>query len=152
MRSVPSQRAQFSAVILLVDDNPDGVLARSSVLSELGYQVVTAGSGPEALVLLESRSVDLAITDFKMNGMNGVELIAQLRERRCEFPIILLTGFAEALGLRPESTGADVVLQKSANELSNLLRHAKRLLHPPRKPARSHLGSSARAQSKTAGE
>ena len=41
MRSVSSQRAPADALILIVDDNRDGVIARRSVLEELGYQVVT---------------------------------------------------------------------------------------------------------------
>ncbi len=59
-------------------------------------------------------------------------------EQEFRGPIILLTGFAESLGLRAENTGADVVIQKSANEVANLVRHAKRLLSPPKKPAGSH--------------
>ncbi len=138
-------------MILLVDDNPDGIIARRSVLCELGYQVVTASSGSAALTLLESQPVDLIITDYKMNEMNGLEFIAELRSQERTTPIILLTGFAEALGLRPESTGADVVIQKSANELASLLRHAKRLLQPPRKPARSVQEPKLGSRSKTVG-
>lgn len=137
MRSAPSQRAQLSGVILLVDDNRDGIIARRSVLCELGYQVVTANSGSEGLTLLRSQVVDLIITDYKMNEMNGLDFISELRVQGYKVPVILLTGFAEALGLRPESTGADVVIQKSASELTGLLRHTKRLLQVPRKPARS---------------
>lgn len=151
MRSAPSQRAQFAAVILLVDDNRDGILARESVLRELGYKVVTASSGKRALTLLETEPVGLIITDYKMDDMNGLEFIATLRAQERKTPIILLTGFAEALGLSPEFTGADIVIQKSANELACLLRHAKRLLQPPRKPARSNTSRKLAARSQTAG-
>ena len=133
-------RADAPAVILLVDDNRDGVLARRSLLEELGYQVVSAGCGSDAVELVEKQSFDLVITDYKMSPIDGLELIAKLRERNFRSPIILLTGFADALGLRADSTGADIVVQKSANEVANLLRHTKRLLSPPRKPA----GSSGR--------
>jgi CheY-like chemotaxis protein len=78
--------------------------------------------------------------------MDGLELIRTLRERGIKIPIILLSGFAECIGLAPESTGADVVLQKSANEITNLARHAKRLLMPARKPAASQGGTPAKAQ------
>ncbi|MBV8552434.1 MAG: response regulator [Acidobacteriaceae bacterium] len=138
MRSVPSNRAQTKSVILLVDDNRDGVLARRSVLEELGYEVVSAGCGSDALKLAEDQDFDLVITDYKMAPMDGLKLIAGLRERKFERPIILLTGFAETLGLRPETTGADIVIQKSANEIATLVRSAKRLLSPPRKPAGSY--------------
>lgn len=144
MRSAPSYRAEAPAVILLVDDNHDGVLARRSVLEELGYKVVPACCGSDALQLLEQQNFDLVITDYKMSPVDGMQLIAQLRERNFRNPIILLTGFADSLGLNPKSTGADVVVQKSANEIANLLRHTKRLLSPPRKPAASQPGKSSR--------
>lgn len=147
MRSAPSYRADAPAVILLVDDNRDGVLARRSLLEELGYQVVSAGCGSDALDLVEKQKFDLVITDYRMSPIDGLELIAKLRERDFQSPIILLTGFADALGLRADSTGADVVLQKSANEVATLLRHTKRLLSPPKKPVSSaaRLGKRKRA-------
>jgi CheY-like chemotaxis protein len=144
MRSAPSYRAEAPAVILLVDDNRDGVLARRSVLEELGYKVVPAGCGSDALKLVQQQNFDLIITDYRMSPVDGMQLIAQLRERNFRIPIILLTGFADSLGLNPKTTGADVVIQKSANEIANLLRHTKRLLSPPRKPAGSQAGKPFR--------
>ncbi len=137
MRSASPHRATQSALILLVDDNNDGILARRSVLEELGYTVVAANSGEEALNVVENQAIDLVVTDYKMKPLNGIELIARLRELRPQLPLILLTGFAEPLGLKPENTGASLVLQKSANELTTLLRSVKRLLQPPRKPPSS---------------
>ncbi len=132
-----SQRVPHTASILLVDDNSDGMLARRSVLQELGYSVVTAHCGTDALKAATEIAFDLVITDYKMNPMDGLELISQLRAQKFEKPIILLTGFAESLGLKPENTGATAVIQKSSNEVENLVRHTKRLLQPPRKPVRS---------------
>jgi CheY-like chemotaxis protein len=138
MRSAPSSRTQISGTILLVDDNRDGIIARRSVLEELGYNVVSAGCGVDALSTVEQQPFDLVITDYKMSPMDGRELIAKLRERSFRNPIILLTGFADSLGLSAENTGADVVIQKSANEVSSLVRHTRRLLQTPKKPAGSH--------------
>jgi CheY-like chemotaxis protein len=146
MRSASSQRAPTDALILLVDDNNDGVVARRSVLEELGYQVVTACCGVDALRLHEQRKPDLVITDYRMSPMDGLELITQLRQRGFSRPIILLSGFADTLGMRSETTGADVVIQKSANEVANLVRHTKRLL-TPKKPA----GSQGSRPRKTSG-
>jgi len=137
MRSGLSSRALHSATILLVDDNQDGVNARRYVLEELGYKVVSARCGRDALQAVEEQGFDLVITDYKMSPMDGLELIQKLRGRSFRNPIILLTGFADSLGLRPESTGADVVIQKSANEVATLVRHTKRLIALPKKPARS---------------
>lgn len=138
MRSASPLRASNPALILLVDDNRDGVMARRSVLEELGYRVVTAGCGSDALQSIEESSFDLVITDYRMSPIDGLELIAGLRSKGYRNPIILLTGFAESLGLRPENTGADVVIMKSANEVANLVRHTKRLLNPKKPPGTQH--------------
>ncbi len=137
MRSASPYRASNQATILLVDDNTDGILARSSVLQELGYKVIPARCGSEALKLVDTETFDLVITDYKMSPVNGLELIKKLRENNFRNPIILLSGFADNLGLRADTTGADVVIQKSANEIVTLVRHTKRLLNAPRKPASS---------------
>ncbi len=152
MRSAPSSRAQHSGTILLVDDNRDGVVARRSVLEELGYKVVSAGCGPDALEAVEQHDFNLIITDYKMSPMDGVQLIANLRKGNCHIPIILLTGFAESLGLSADRTGADVVIQKSANEVNTLVRYTNRLIHPPaKKPARSADSRNKKARSQQAG-
>jgi CheY-like chemotaxis protein len=151
MRSVSSRSAPSSAVILLVDDNFDGLMARRSVLEELGYQVIPAGCGREALQLLEQQKVDLVITDYKMVPVDGLELIDRLHKNEISPPVILLTGFANNMGLCPENTGANVVLQKSADELASLLRHIKRLLQPPKKPAHSETPRKTTARSQKAG-
>jgi CheY-like chemotaxis protein len=137
MRIAPSYRAPSPALILLVDDNHDGVVARRSVLEELGYSVVPASSGPDALKHVEQQEFDLIITDYKMEPMDGLELISHLRKHEFQKPIILLSGFADSLGLREELTGANVVIQKSANEITQLVRSTKRLLTAPKKPAAS---------------
>ena|ERR1700761_5815380 len=142
MRSARTNHFTHSALILLVDDNHDGVLARRSVLEELGYQVVAASCGIEALKRTEEQKFDLVVTDYKMAPMDGLELISELRTRKFTNPIILLSGFAESIGLRAETTGADIVIQKSANEISTLVRQTTRLLNP-KKPAGTQRSSSA---------
>ncbi len=153
MRIAPSYRASSPALILLVDDNQDGVVARRSVLEELGYTVVPACSGPDALLRVEQQEFDLIITDYKMVPMNGLELISNLRKREFQKPIILLSGFADSLGLQEESSGANIVIQKSANEITQLVRSTKRLLTTPRKPAGSQRAGKTLARKRaSAGE
>ena len=86
-----------------------------------------------------------------MAPIDGLELIAKLREQKFQNPIILLTGFADSLGLTPESTGANIVIQKSAHEVANLIRHTKRLLQPPRKPPRSQGPNGGAGRSRSGG-
>jgi CheY-like chemotaxis protein len=134
MRSPQKNPPKRSASILLVDDNCDGVLARRSVLEELGYHVVSACCGREALLRTEEQPFDLVITDYRMSPMNGLEFIRELRERHFTNPIILLSGFADSIGLNPEDSGADSVIQKSANEITTLVRQTSRLLNPKKPP------------------
>jgi CheY-like chemotaxis protein len=138
MKTLPGP-AHPGATILLVDDNPHGLVARRTVLEELGYVVHTRPGGAEALELFAAQPVDLVITDFRMPGMDGVELITRLRQLRADLPVILLSGFVEPLGLTEQTTGADVVLSKSAGEMGFLLRSARRLLS--RDPVRKSVES-----------
>lgn len=125
--------------ILLVDDNKLGLSARKCVLEELGHTIWTAANGVDALEQFASRKFDLVVTDYKMPRMDGLELIAGLRKVSPELPVILISGFVDALGLSEENTGADVVIQKSANEVSHLVRSVARLLR--RKPVKKPAGS-----------
>jgi len=127
-------------------------MARRSVLEELGYKVVSAGCGLDALKAAERQNFDLIVTDYKMSPMDGLELIAKLRERDFRNPIILLTGFADSLGFRVQDTGADVVIQKSASEVTSLVRHTRRLLNPPtKKPPHSAGPGRGKSRSHKAG-
>jgi CheY-like chemotaxis protein len=137
-------RSNSTVHILLVDDNKMGIAARKAVLEELGYSVTTASSGPEALARFEEQTFDLVVTDYKMPRMNGTELIAELRKRSPAVPVILLSGFADTLGLDENNTGANAVIQKSANEVVLMVRAVRRLLgeRPQKKPASSQRGDS----------
>ncbi len=116
-----------------------GLAARKSVLQEAGYRVVTASCAAEAWERFEAEPFDLLITDYRMPRMNGIELIQKVRASGRTLPIILMSGVANALGLSEANTGADVVIQKSAHEVTQLLRATERLLKrkTPRKPAAS---------------
>lgn len=146
MRSAPSLRAARPAIILLVDDNAHGLVARRNILEELGYQVVSASSAEEALQLVERHHFDVIVTDYRMPPMDGVALIAALRKRQFVNPIILLSGFLSHLGLTEESTGADLLIQKSNHETDQLVRGVKKLLATPKKPAGSQEHNQAKAK------
>ena len=140
MRHAPAPPPAKTPEILLVDDNRQGLIARKSLLQELGYNIFTATSGDEALELLSKHNFDVVVTDFKMPRMDGVELIKRIRSAQAGARIILLSGFVEPLGLTEQSTGADVVIVKSAGEVGQLTRSVRRLLSEP--PARKPAGSA----------
>src|SRR5579864_6115592 len=126
------------ARILLVDDSKNGLSARKCVLEELGHKITCALSGAEAIEIFGQHKFDLVVTDYKMPRMNGIELIEKLREHAPHLRIVMISGFADTLGLTEASTGANVVIQKSANEVSHLIRAVNRLLETPRKRPGSH--------------
>ena len=140
MISRNSSSSTTRARILLVDDNANGLAARKSVLEELGYRIVTCTSGADAVEQFAAAKFDLVVTDYKMPRMDGLELIGRLRKSTPDLPIVLVSGYVDTLGLNEASTGADVVIQKSANEVSHLVRSVNRLLRrklPAKKPAAS---------------
>src|SRR5258708_24156929 len=88
-----------------------------------GYRAVSASSGAEALKKFDQEEFDLLVTDFRMDGMNGVELARKLHERNPDVPVIIVTGYG------PVDGGKDVVdcLQKE-DLLPALLENIKMLL------------------------
>lgn len=114
--------------ILLLDDNENGLKARKAVLEEHGYLLTTMSDPVKALELAGSQNFDLIITDYRMPAMNGTDVIAAIRKVKPQLPVILLSGFVDALGMTEENTGADAVIQKSANEVQQLVRAVSRLL------------------------
>ena len=140
MRGTSSENLT-QARILLVDDNKLGLIARKSVLEDLGYRITTATEGQEAFERFSREKFDLVITDYKMPKMNGIELIERIRDRGVEIPIILISGYADGLGMTEANTGADVVIPKNSTEVPHLVRCVSRRLKrgTPKKPAGSLL-------------
>jgi two-component system NtrC family response regulator len=77
--------------ILIVDDEKNYLLVLSAVLEEEGYEVLTALSGPEALEIQKSSDLDLVLTDMKMPGMDGIELLEHIKTRDPDLPVIMMT-------------------------------------------------------------
>ncbi|MGD2146352.1 MAG: response regulator [Anaerolineae bacterium] len=80
-------------MILLVEDHDDLREAGRQILEALGYRVLTATDGRDALEMLEGVLVDLLITDVVMPGMGGKALMRELRERYPDLPVVAVTGY-----------------------------------------------------------
>jgi signal transduction histidine kinase/CheY-like chemotaxis protein len=96
-RREPTAVATTSTALLLVDDDDFLLDSLARAMRNLGFRVVTAGGGVEALDALDAKKVgvDAAVLDVRMPGMNGVELAERIREMRPELPIVFMTGFAD---------------------------------------------------------
>jgi two-component system, OmpR family, KDP operon response regulator KdpE len=79
-----------SELILVVDDNPQIRRAIRSILVPLGFAVIDAKTGEEALNLLRTEQIDVALLDVNLPEMSGIETCREIR-RTAEIPIIVLT-------------------------------------------------------------
>ena len=98
--------------VLVVDDDPDVRRITASMLNQLGHRVIQAESGADALSRLAERPlIGLAVIDFAMPEMNGIELADRLRADNPTLPVLFVTGYADtdALAARPQG---DLVLHK----------------------------------------
>lgn len=79
--------------ILIVDDEKHYPMILAEVLQEEGYAYFTASSGVEALDIFENEFVDLVLTDVKMPGMDGIELLSRIKEVNPDAPVIVMTAY-----------------------------------------------------------
>ena len=77
--------------ILVVDDEKNYLLVLSAVLEEEGYEVLTAPGGFEALEIHKASDLDLVLTDMKMPGMDGMELLERIKAYDPDLPVIMMT-------------------------------------------------------------
>ena len=108
--------------ILLVDDDPDVRSVTAMMLGSLGYSVLEADSGDEALKVLHNK-IDLVLTDFAMPNMTGAELAEILKRDHPSLPVVFITGFADIDILDVDQR---LIVQKpyKEEELARKLAHA----------------------------
>lgn len=82
--------------ILLVDDDSDANASMADIFVDLGYTVDLAHDGPSALELCKGHQYRVALLDYKMNGMNGLELCQRLVHLQPAIEVSLITGFLPA--------------------------------------------------------
>jgi len=114
------------STVLLVDDDPGVRFALTEVLCDRGYRVICAGSGAEALTLLDG--VDVVVTDLSMPGMDGLELVSRITARAPALPVILLTAHgSENMGRIASSRGACGCLSKpfDIDEIARVIDQAR---------------------------
>jgi PAS domain S-box-containing protein len=94
--------AHFGGTALLVDDEELVRMSTSDMLSDLGYAVIEAASGEEAIRIIEAGTqFDLLVTDHLMPGMTGTDLIQAVRSVKPGTPVLLVSGYAENAAIEP---------------------------------------------------
>ena len=113
------------ARVLLVDDEPRNLTLLEAYLSPLGYELVRAGSGQEALEAFERAPPDLILLDVMMPDLDGIDVLTHVRahDRMAYVPVILVTGLTEREDrLRGFEAGADEFLEKPVDRALLLAR------------------------------
>ncbi len=107
--------------LLIVDDEPDIRDMLSRHFRFIGYNVVTATDGHDALQKMEENRTDVVITDIMMLGMNGIDLLHKIREEYPMTHVIMITGYVTlANALATMRGGADRCIFKPLEDLTEL--------------------------------
>jgi len=126
--------------ILVVDDAPDTLELLQRNLESRGYRVLTAPNAMEAIKILGTTVVDLVITDLKMPGASGIELIRHIRENFKDIEVMMITGYPTIeTAVKAVKSGAEEYLTKpfTDTELFSAVErvfekvHVHRVTHPP---------------------
>jgi CheY-like chemotaxis protein len=112
--------------VLVVDDDPDLVQLISGMLEILGYPVVTAANGAEALDAVDRDRPALVVLDARMPILDGKGFSKSLKDKGVQIPILVITGAPDARKWA-QDIGADGYLSKPF-ELTDLLEAVQRLV------------------------
>jgi two-component system NtrC family response regulator len=114
--------------VLVVDDEKNYLLIMEHFLSEQGYRVLTAADAQTALNILEDTDLDLILTDMKMPGLNGIDLIRRVKDVDPDMPVVMMTAFGSVeKAVEAMRAGAyDFLLKPFENEV--MLRTIERAL------------------------
>lgn len=117
------------ANILLVDDEPLVLEMFESVLSDQGYDVITASSSKEAVSLLNKRAFDVLISDVLLEDMDGFEIQSYAKAKYPEIGVVLITGapnpideqraFVFGINYLSKPTGFEALLKATEHALEN---------------------------------
>ena len=156
-----TESANIPGKILIVDDEKDILRALEFILSREGHSVSTATSGEEAIELLKKDEYDLVLTDLRMEGMDGLEVLQRTLQMRPSTLVIIMTAYAtvESAVTAMKMGASDYIVKPFINEdvkmrIKRLLDH-KRLLQEnialkqqlsQRIPGRVFLGNSNQIQ------
>ncbi len=109
--------------ILLIEDEPGLVLTLTDRLSSEGYDVSSARDGPTGLARATSEKWDLILLDVMLPGMNGFDVVKEIRQKKVTAPVIMLTARGQVVDkVRGLKLGADDYLTKPFETIELLAR------------------------------
>ncbi len=108
--------------VLLVDDNPDSIkLVMRQLIRAGDYQVDSIDSGTACLEMLKEKQYDILLLDYKLPGMNGIEVLDSIVKGEYDLPVVMITGQGdEEIAVSALKKGAYEYLVKSGDFLKNI--------------------------------
>ena len=126
----------MSIRVLVVDDNEVFRRPLQRALEAAGLEVVAVSSAEDALEVLHGSTVDVLLTDHRLPGMDGVQLITRIKATHPALAIIVMTAYGTIeSAVEARRAGADDYLEKPF-EVPDLLRALQRALDQQKSPAR----------------
>jgi DNA-binding response OmpR family regulator len=120
-----------TARILVIDDEASIRDLCARILARAGFVVTTASSGEDGLAQLAREPVDLVVTDIRMPGLSGLDVLERAKATLPHLRVILITGFGTPQTLaRAQHAGADRILTKPFNP-AELVTAVREILSPP---------------------
>jgi signal transduction histidine kinase/FixJ family two-component response regulator len=108
--------------VLVIDDNPDFLFAIETFLKRKGYEVWTARDGKSGVSLCQNESPGIVITDFRLPGIDGIEVLKSIKKADPEKEVIIVTGHGDMqVAVRALQLGATDLLTKPINYESLLV-------------------------------
>ncbi|MBF0139856.1 MAG: sigma-54-dependent Fis family transcriptional regulator [Magnetococcales bacterium] len=83
-----------AGTLLIVDDEPIAVRNLTHIMRKEGYKTTSVDNGPEALALVERQAFDVVLTDLRMEGADGIQILHASKKHSPDTEVILITGFA----------------------------------------------------------
>lgn len=133
--------AEADIYLLVVEDHPLVAGVMASALEADGHEVRTAGSGAEALRLMEQALPDAVFLDIVMPEMDGIELLRRIRRLYGDLPVVVMSGWATdaQLGVAVELGVIDIVHKPDVlKNLPETLAHIEARRTDARRPANGH--------------
>ena len=103
--------------ILVVDDEPNSLFVTSQLLKDQSYQVITAEDGKSALNKIRVEKINLVVTDERMPGTSGMEVLRETKKYDARIPVIILTGYGTIpLAINALKDGAFYFFEKPVSQ------------------------------------
>jgi CheY-like chemotaxis protein len=135
-----------TGTVLFVEDEASLRVLATESLRRLGYEVLQAGNGLEALAIAEqyAGAIDIVVTDIVMPRMGGAELVEKLRAKRNGFAVIFMSGYTEVAALETAQIGSHAILLNKPFSTESLAHKiAEALPRADGAASRTHAASSS---------